>query len=1646
MADNSLSHLFEDTVQITTEDLTCRLDPGESEVQEPQGNILLGKLICKGKLRRKAIAGTLKKAWSSFKGWSWKEDDEGILHFTFASNEDAWNVLNRRPWIICGALLVIMPWPSWLAPSEVQFNKSPFWVRLSGIPPFYWSKNNLEELAAKVSTTYKLPRYIDFERGSFGMGTLRFKATVEIDKPLFSGFYMKRQYIKDLWIQYKYEKLPKFCLICGVISHEQKFCFKPPTVIKDVNGAFFPMFGSWMTYDDDARWPFSPLLPKWFEEWIIQKRLTVDNKFKQIWKMDNSMKAIESWEAREQRNQYPWKRRMVEQVVEDLPETEEERVSCFPVVSLPGIGEVCPFEDTVNLVVKKMTANLPNSVASVVNTDSDHSSGVPSALIQVVDSNAVPGSASDATILLSNSLQAQLIPWPSKHLWEMGFQTLTGLGTVDKYMREPSLFNPLMEISDFRSMDYENGPKKRKALDGIIIGLGPSKCNELDTKAEEAINMYENHNQSTQFIEGKITSPIVIADGSSFSPGSVEEATIKRKRARPVTRKNEKATIESLEPIQAQRRRGRPSKANTNVRAKPTSFKRSHKNRATKQKQSLKAHWDNKLFDLIVDLDNHFVLVDRSYQEKPTCTIQEINLETQATTVRQLKELIQKSNPEVLFLSEARLPQEKFNCLMRKLHYPGICYVPPLGTVGGLALCWRLGVDCSIQSVDKNMIMGIIASDPIDHPWMIIGTYGPPAYGEKEAFWKNVGDFIDQCSLPIILMGDLNGTLRDKECLNYANSSSLTRYSFDLRRMVHRTGLIDLGYLGVKYTWFKKSVDPLGGSSLKRARLDHALASTDRRIAWSNAVLSHLTASSSDHNPILLDTLRGKHCTKPLFKYEMMWERDQRLFWVVKRAWLETSHDHPMVNLYRKIKHTKAHLTKWNKTHFRLLSTQINEARLALSSIEEAQIVDEKAHSEAREKLVEGLRREEIFWRQKSMEDLMEVPNEEEIVRTLSTMGIDRAPGPDGIPVAFFRTHWDTIKEDFIKFIKHFFHTAELPHYINDTNIVLVLKKECPSKVNDFRPIALCNVMYKCISKIITTRLRDVLPSIISPTQTPFIKGRCITENTAIAKEIIHSMSRRKGSRGFMMIKLDMENAYDKMDWEFLMEALSFHGIKNPLLGWIKSCIQIKKMNLLINGVKQGTITPSSGLRQGDPLSPTLFILAVDLLSRLLQDYTHKGKIRGMKVTRTAPSITHLMFVDDVILFGQATIKEAQAFMDCLHLYCSWSGQAINLQKSIVHFSKGVPRTRANEITSLLDHMPQPLMDATQGANLVSHFINENLTWNEDRVRQWFHERDARNILNIGLPLQLQPDSWRWLGEPRGTFSVKSAYKLVMNQSSQAQPNWDWKSLWNSPIHGRLKMLWWQLMRDALPTRGNLGMVISLQTRESPICGEGEETTLHLFWECYFAKAVWFGSLWGIRTDHLHCLNCPLREIINSVNRLHKDHLSKWRIRTEVRENTRIPEAGWWNCCTDVSIQSNQAYGVAVFRDHMDRIEAIYSERISATNPTLVEATMLALAAEFARANHMEKVTFYCDNEVAISNCSANCTTNRDIDISGVADRFKQAAQSLQDCKLGKIDRKFNFMTHNSAKWAAMNGATGVLELGTMDVNIFSDFMEWSPD
>uniref|UniRef100_A0A803Q8I0 Reverse transcriptase zinc-binding domain-containing protein n=1 Tax=Cannabis sativa TaxID=3483 RepID=A0A803Q8I0_CANSA len=167
------------------------------------------------------------------------------------------------------------------------------------------------------------------------------------------------------------------------------------------------------------------------------------------------------------------------------------------------------------------------------------------------------------------------------------------------------------------------------------------------------------------------------------------------------------------------------------------------------------------------------------------------------------------------------------------------------------------------------------------------------------------------------------------------------------------------------------------------------------------------------------------------------------------------------------------------------------------------------------------------------------------------------------------------------------------------------------------------------------------------------------------------------------------------------------------------------------------------------------------------------------------------------------------------------------------------------------DHKSRPLLDTTQGANLVHYFINENLTWNETWIKQWFGANVAKHIINIGLPAHHQKDSWFWLGEESGVFTIKSAYHLVKKNTVINHPIWQWKVLWNTPIHARLKLLGWQILSNALLTREKLALAFPIFSNHCPICDECVESSLHLFWKCSFAKALWFGSLWGIRTDSI---------------------------------------------------------------------------------------------------------------------------------------------------------------------------------------------------
>ncbi|KAK9288102.1 hypothetical protein L1049_016549 [Liquidambar formosana] len=161
---------------------------------------------------------------------------------------------------------------------------------------------------------------------------------------------------------------------------------------------------------------------------------------------------------------------------------------------------------------------------------------------------------------------------------------------------------------------------------------------------------------------------------------------------------------------------------------------------------------------------------------------------------------------------------------------------------------------------------------------------------------------------------------------------------------------------------------------------------------------------------------------------------------------------------------------------------------------------------------------------------LCSIPDETKIRDVLFRMGSLKAPGPDGMSVLFYKHYWSTIKFDVVNTVRSFFLGGFMLKQLNHTNIALIPKTDSAYVVHHFRPISLCNVIYKLIAKILSNRLQPFLSKLISPVQAAFVPGRSITDNSIMVHEILHSMKKKSGKGGLMAIKIDMEHAYDKMN------------------------------------------------------------------------------------------------------------------------------------------------------------------------------------------------------------------------------------------------------------------------------------------------------------------------------------------------------------------------------------------------------------------------------------------------------------------------------------------------------------------------------------
>ena len=284
------------------------------------------------------------------------------------------------------------------------------------------------------------------------------------------------------------------------------------------------------------------------------------------------------------------------------------------------------------------------------------------------------------------------------------------------------------------------------------------------------------------------------------------------------------------------------------------------------------------------------------------------------------------------------------------------------------------------------------------------------------------------------------------------------------------------------------------------------------------------------------------------------------------------------------------------------------------------------------------------------------------------------------MPPIFYQHYWDVAKA-----VLTWLNSGTICPSFNHTYITLIPKVKCPQQVTEFHPIALCNILYKLVSKVLVNRLKKLLPDIISESQSVFQSDKAISDNILGAFESLHHMKHNKvGKSSFMAMKLHMSKAYDYVEWNFLCQLMEKMGFEDRWIQLIYGCIGSISYSILVNGEPHGDIKPTTRLRQGDPLSPYLFLLVSEGLNGLIQQAVAMGDIRGFSLCHNGPQISHLFFTNDTLLFHRAELREVQTIQNILRKYKLALGQKINQGKTTLFFGQSISLLSKNAIKNLL--------------------------------------------------------------------------------------------------------------------------------------------------------------------------------------------------------------------------------------------------------------------------------------------------------------------------------------------------------------------------
>ncbi|GJV30028.1 RNA-directed DNA polymerase, eukaryota [Tanacetum coccineum] len=293
--------------------------------------------------------------------------------------------------------------------------------------------------------------------------------------------------------------------------------------------------------------------------------------------------------------------------------------------------------------------------------------------------------------------------------------------------------------------------------------------------------------------------------------------------------------------------------------------------------------------------------------------------------------------------------------------------------------------------------------------------------------------------------------------------------------------------------------------------------------------------------------------------------------------------------------------------------------------------------------------------------DLEAEVSNEEIKKAVWDCGVDKSPGPDGFTFGFYKRFWSLIEKDVLAAVKYFFHYSRIPKGCNSSFIALIPKTPEAKMVKDFRPISLIGSLYKIIAKILANRLVVVLGDIVNEVQSAFVADRQILDGPFILNEVLQWCKLKK--KHSFILKIDFEKAYDSVRWDYLDDVLRKFGFGEKWCGWIQECLRSSWGSVLVNGSPTEEFQFFKGLKQGDPLSPFIFILVMESLHISFKRVVDAGMFNGI-VLNSVMHLSHMFYADDAVFMGQWSTKNIDTIIYVLKCFHRASGLSINLSKS----------------------------------------------------------------------------------------------------------------------------------------------------------------------------------------------------------------------------------------------------------------------------------------------------------------------------------------------------------------------------------------------